>query len=1070
MKVIKRNGTVEDVSFDKISARIYKVLGDSDLRVDVALIAQKVISHLVDGIYTREIDETTARICNAMIFDDPAYYVLAGKLLVAAHHKETDPSFVQVMEKLAACGLLGDRFISDVRAHASELDAMIVHSRDYKLSYFAMKTLLKSYLLRGAADVLERPAHMWMRVAVQIHGRDLERVAETYTLLSNLEMTHATPTLFNSGGTRAQMASCFLINTEDSLDGIYKTLTDCARISKYAGGIGCVLSDVRSRGSSIRSTNGISDGLLPVLRTFNAVSRHINQAGKRAGSIAMYIEPWHQDIAEFIAAKRNTGFEEDRARDLFYALWVPDLFMHRVRDDGTWTLFDPSLCAGLTDSYGDAFTQLYESYERQGLGKPVRAKDIWDLIISSQIETGLPYMLYKDACNSKSNQKNLGTIKSSNLCVAGSTTVLTDIGPVTIKSAVDTVVNAWNGAEFAPVTVRYTGVSRRLLEIAFSNGLHVQCTPEHKFYMADATEKAAAALCLADQLEPQTFPRRLDVPRNDCYKNRLIYTQAVISVLGNDASVWIDPCGVWEIEIDHDVYDAIAHRLIGHEVVDDSDSDSDTESDSGCYMYKFVIKSGGRIVLDGVEPFLYLLSGMLDSDFDVEPGSKFSLQTGLFENSIGVIGYLQLLGLEPVYANEEVVFDPLRLKPYKHFFERFSFGGDDDEPEPDPTPVTVTSISYVAGKNHDTYCFTEPSRHRGVFNGLLTGQCAEIVEYTSPKYTSTCNLASVALPKCVVNGAFDYRRLARTVGVLVRNLDNVIDKTFYPIDEAEYANQNTRPLGIGVQGLSDVFALLRVPYDSAAAASVNRRIFKTMYYAALRASVELARERGVYPTFKGSPASQGTLQFHLWGKTTRQVMDEDADLGFDWPDLIEQIKRHGLRNSLLLALMPTASTAQILGNSESFEPFNSCIYSRKTMSGEFTVINPHLVKDVAWSKDLAHEIILRGGSIQSIESIPLAVRNLYKTVWELKQKAIVDLCIGRGPYVCQSQSMNLFFETPSYSTLTKCHFYGWKHGLKTGSYYIRTKPALTASNYGIDPVKERQVRECTADVCETCTS
>lgn len=781
MKVIKRDGTAENVSFDKITNRISRIMEDESMgpviRVtndhpEPVLISQKVCSSIVDGIHTKNIDDLVATVCAGLSVVHPGYDVLAGRLLVEMHQSATDTDFFRTVQKLYDDKLVSQTLYKTAKKHAREIQDMLCPDRDFLINYFGMRTLMKSYLMRRGSrnerghwvkgeHPIERPMHMWMRVALSIHLDDMERVKETYDNLSMLRMTHATPTLFNAGSTHQQMASCFLVGMEDSLAGIYKTLTDCAHISKWAGGVGICLSDIRSRGSPIRTTNGQSDGIMNVLKTFNATSRHINQAGKRRGSFAVYLEPWHADVFEFLDAKKNNGGEEERARDLFYALWVPDLFMKRVRDNGDWCLMCPHMSPGLTECYGSDFEELYCKYESEGrFVKRVPAQTVWDAIISSQIETGNPYILYKDACNSKSNQKNLGTIKCSNLC-------------------------------------------------------------------------------------------------------------------------------------------------------------------------------------------------------------------------------------------------------------------------------------------------------------------AEIVEYTSKDEISVCNLGSIALPRFVIDKSFDFHGLGLVVESIVRNLDLVIDRGFYPVPESKKSNTSHRPVGLGVQGLADVFSAMGLAFDSPDARNVNRRIFKTMYFHAMKTSHALAVEKGAYASFEGSPLSLGKMQYHLWGKTTTEIIEEDEDLDLDWVSLERNVQK-GVRNSLLIAVMPTATTSQILGNTESIEPVNTNIYTRKTLAGEFTVINKHLsaelIKNNRWSPDVIDRILYDQGSVQRLD-IPANVKSLFKTAWELKQKSVLDQAIDRAPYVCQTQSMNVFLEDPSYSTLTKLHFYGWRNGLKTGSYYVRTRPAMNAQNYAMAPEKEKMFcqdeSECT---------
>jgi len=749
MKVIKRSGHVEDVKFDKVTNRITKLMSDPyDLStgVDASMIAQQVFSSMHEGITTQEIDTLSAEICIGMITKDTDYEVLATRIIASNIQKIAPNNFYTSMKKLNKAGIITDEVV-DV---ANRVKDSIAPDRDFTFGYFGLKTLEKSYLQRMDGKLMETPQYMFMRVAIGIHGQDEESVLETYHHMSLGNFIHATPTLFNSGTPRPQMSSCFLIaNKGDSIDGIYGSLTECAQISKWAGGIGLHIHDVRANKSKIRGTNGHSDGIIPMLRVFNATARYVNQAGRRKGSIAIYVEPWHADIMEFLELRLNQGDEESRCRDLFSAMWIPDLFMKRVEENGQWSLFCPDTAPGLSDVYGDAFEELYMKYEAQGIAsRVVSALDVWKAIIKSQSETGTPYMLYKDACNSKSNQKNLGTIKSSNLCT-------------------------------------------------------------------------------------------------------------------------------------------------------------------------------------------------------------------------------------------------------------------------------------------------------------------EIIEYTAPDETAVCNLASIALPKYVKDGKYDYAELHRVTKIATKNLNRVIDRNFYPVETARKSNMRHRPIGLGVQGLADVFCMMRIPFESEEAKVINTHIFETIYHAALEASCELADIHGPYKTFKGSPASKGILQFDMWETNESTRLHSGM---YDWSVMRERVKK-GIYNSLLVAPMPTASTAQILGNNECFEPWTTNIYLRRTLAGEFVVVNKHLIEDLKkvgiWSKDMKDLMVKSGGSIQNITDIPEDIKSLYKTVWEISQKTIIDMAADRGRYIDQSQSMNLFIENPTLSKLSSMHMYAWKSGLKTGMYYLRSKAKARPIQYSLEA-------ECTA--------
>jgi ribonucleotide reductase alpha subunit len=874
MRVVKRSGRIEDMKFDNITNRIKNLTYGLSKNCDSSKVAQQVASSLYDGITVQEIDTLSAEICVGMITSDPDYEILATRIVASNIQKVCPNNFHIAMKKLAKAGIVTE----EVARIAGRVRDDIDTKRDYDFGYFGLKTLEKSYLQRLDGILMETPQYMFMRVAIGIHGEDIPSVLETYDKMSKGMFIHATPTLFNAGTPRPQMSSCFLIaNKGDSIDGIYGTLTECAQISKWAGGIGMHIHDVRANKSRIRGTNGQSDGIIPMLRVFNATARYVNQAGRRKGSIAVYLEPWHADIMEFLELRLNQGDEEARCRDLFSALWIPDLFMKRVEEGGQWSLFCPDKAPGLSDAVGEEFEALYTQYEEEGRANAtVPAAEVWKAILKSQTETGTPYMLYKDACNKKSNQKNLGTIKSSNLCVAPETKILTSEGQQTISELKDKEVEVWNGEEFSKVTVRQTGQDQKLLTVKTSKGLSLRCTPYHKFW------------------------------------------------------------------------------IVGHD----------------------------------------------------EPIEAQNLEEG--------------------------------MKIIKHSL-------------PDGTTNEHEKIVSVEdlGETADTFCFNEPLRHRGVFNGILTGNCTEILEYTDKDETSVCNLASIALPKYVneETRSFDYQKLHEITKIVTKNLNRVIDRNFYPVETARKSNMRHRPIGLGVQGLADVFILCRHAFDSDEAKEMNARIFETMYHAALEASSELAEVEGSYETFEGSPASQGVLQFDMW--------DGETKLHYDWDALKERIKEKGLRNSLLMAPMPTASTAQILGNNECFEPYTTNIYLRRTLAGEFVVVNKHLVEDLKkiglWSKEMKDLMVKAGGSIQNIVDIPDDIKNLYRTVWEIKMKDVIDMAAQRGRFIDQSQSMNLFMESPTLSKLSSMHMYAWKQGLKTGMYYLRSKAKARPIQFSLEP-------------------
>ena len=1173
MNVTKRDGNLETVSFDKILRRMKRIGKEAGIKVNYTSLAMKVIDQLYDGISTTKIDELTAEQCASLASIHYDYNTLAGWIVISNHQKNTSTSFSEVMETLYGyldihgnpAPLVSDELIATVRTHKDTLNSLCDYSRDYLIDYFGFKTLDRAYLIKLGGKSVERPQHMWLRVAIGIHGAQINNVIETYHLMSQKYFTHATPTLFNAGTPKPQLSSCFLLAMEnDSIEGIYNTLKDCALISKYAGGIGLHIHNIRATGSHIRGTNGTSNGIVPMLKVFNNTAKYVDQCitpntviyttegpipinecvsgvtavfnskgesevienvlehgyegkmleieldngskilditpehpiyigkdwvdakdvvvgdklmtvipsyekdissisvedcyiyglllrygqitdfcyevhsvptsdwnllksyliarcvefqenpktqsiywnpalhlpfrysdiynkyglrkihsrwlhlslpkirnlidglfssrspsfdvthnftaiqymclrmgqivdiktiydkmsllktdnlskyltqevtkitsndhigivydlqmknvhnylleagivhnggGRRNGSFAIYLEPWHADIEMFLQMRKNHGDEELKARDLFYALWIPDLFMERVKANGKWTLMCPDECPGLADVYDADFVRLYEGYEAAGRGKEtVNARELWFKMLDAQMETGIPYILYKDACNRKSNQKNVGTIKSSNLCVAPETLILTDKGQLEIRSLVDQTVNVWNGEEFSEVVVRKTGENQKLLVVKMTDGTVLECTPYHKFWiMVDGyeTEVPAADLKSGDATIPYTI---------------------------NDVSI--------------------------------------------------------------------------------------------------------------------------------------------------PSKIVVYVID--TGRIDDTYCFTEPKRHMGVFNGILTGQCSEVVQYSDATETAVCNLASIGLPTFIVEGVFDYDKLHKVAKVVTKNLNKIIDVNFYPTEKTRKSNMRHRPIGIGVQGLADVFMTLGFPFLSEEAKEMNRHIFETIYHGALEASCEMAEVEGPYETFAGSPASKGELQFDMWS-----VVPDSGR--YDWSALKSVIQRVGLRNSLLLAPMPTASTSQILGFNECIEPITSNIYSRRTLAGEFIQANRYMMADLMalglWNEKIKNNIIANHGSVQQIESLPQEIKDKYRTVWEMPMRGLIDMAADRGAYICQSQSLNLWIEDPTYSTLTSMHFYSWSKGLKTGIYYLRRRGKHQAQQFTIEPEK-----------------
>uniref|UniRef100_A0A6C0KC27 ribonucleoside-diphosphate reductase n=1 Tax=viral metagenome TaxID=1070528 RepID=A0A6C0KC27_9ZZZZ len=897
MFVIKRNGDQVPVSFDEVLQRIRK-LSEGLEHVNPDLVAQKVCNQLVDGMQTSKLDEFAGETCAMMQARyHPNYGKLASRIVIDNHQKITPQTLIDCVEKLyhGSIQLVTDEYHDLACKHKNQYESMIDYSRDYMFDYFGFKTLERGYLLRVDGHVVERPQHMWMRVAIQLHGANFVRVKETYDALSEGYFIHATPTLYNSGTVTPQLSSCFLLQmSDDSIKGIYKTLGDCAQISKWAGGIGLSIHNIRARSSRIRGTNGESTGIVPMLKVFNDTAKYVNQGGKRNGSFAIYLEPWHADIEDFLRLKLNQGAEEDRARDLFYGLWIPDEFMRRVEANTEWTLMCPNECPGLDNVWGEKFDELYRKYESEGRGrKTIPAQKIWQMILDCQIQTGNPYLCYKDAANAKSNQQNLGTIKSSNLCVAPETLVLTDQGVYQMISKLENkTIKVWNGNELSEVKVIKTGTNQKLLRVNVGGNI-LYCTEYHKFILP-----TSPTIANCERIEARELKQGM-ILQGYYSINKSWVSQKVVSV-----------------------------------------------------------------------------------EFD--------------------------------------------------------------------------------GRYDDTYCFNEPLNHAGVFNGILTGNCTEIMEFTSPEETAVCNLGSLALPKFVEDGVFNFGKLRAYTQILARNLDIVIDKNFYPTPETRASNARNRPIGIGVQGLADVFALMRLPWSSEAAQQLNATIFEHIYYAACQASIETAAQNtvegywrgmpviekaGYYPSYHGSPTSHGNFQFDLWNVQPSSILD--------WNRLRQEMQRFGIRNSLLVAPMPTASTSQILGNNECFEPFTSNLYTRRVLAGDFMVVNKYLVEDLIklrlWNSWTREQIMAHNGSIQNIEEIPDDLKELYKTAWEIPQKTLINMSRDRAPFICQSQSLNLFLTEPTYAKISSMHIYAWKQGLKTGCYYLRTKAASSAQKFTVEP-------------------
>lgn len=1548
--VIKRNGEKEVFSFDKIYKRIANLgknkNGINELTIKYTSLAQKIIDRLYDGIPTEQIDELTAQQCASLITTHPDYGILASRILISNHHKNTSENYIDVVDKLynykdihgVQSPLVGKELFDVVTKHQEKIQSFFDFKRDYLFDYFGFKTLERAYLQRIDGVILERPQHMWMRVAIAIHGENLEKVKESYDLMSEKYFTHATPTLFNAGTPRQQMSSCYLLAMKnDSIAGIYETLGDCAKISKWAGGIGLHIHNVRAAGSHIRGTNGTSNGIVPMLRVFNNTARYVDQCvlpetiiyttegpkqiqncvadkteifttngaeviqnvlehsydgdillvntqnsckpltitpehpvyalktqtkdcslvkkqienntihpewvdakdlklndmliytipqyekdnskitsddcymyglllrightsntstynyisfnkknktddiefvknylhsryvryfedstdentrirwnktielpfryntlynefkkkrvhsdwlnlpiekakyivkglikshtyknnvitfestyeniteslryillrmgvlakgfvndtnnnaiytlkipkvkqiadileideeldqqyftfnnmifskissinkssysgtlydlqmkhthnymihngvvhnggGKRNGSFAIYLEPWHKDIREFLEMRKTHGDEEQRARDLFYALWIPDLFMKRVSKGSHWTLMCPDQCPGLSDVYGDEFEELYEKYEKEGRGERVNARDIWFKIMDSQIETGTPYMLYKDACNKKSNQKNLGTIKSSNLCVAPETLILTDKGQQEIQTLKDKVVNVWNGKEFSEVTVKQTSDESELITVKLSDGCELTCTKYHKFYIQEKytseTKKDIIKSKNVNTVEAQNLKKgmkliKCDYPIID-NKEELenSYTNGFFSGDGTYCTTENEEreCNFKSIE-----NKAYCKRHIGYQKnneVSEICSGMSYSNKNHVTLYGEKInllenlnyRSYGEIknkrlnvtltehlkekffvpINYSLKSKLEWLAGYADADGSISKnGSNESLQISSIHKEFltKIKLMLQTCGITSkvtVNMDKRIASLPDGRGGYKNYdckkLWRLLIASNElqklvqlgfspkrliiNTNTPQRNATHFVKIDKIINNNRKdkTFCFTESKRHAGIFNGVITSQCTEIIEYSDSEETAVCNLASIGLPKFVksrnidfkeaviytkegcsycklaklllkkhnipykehlikeedkeefkskygaewnveiksfpqiltdgkyvggydellnkMRNVFDYEKLHYVTKVVTRNLNKVIDINFYPTPKTKTSNSKHRPIGLGVQGLADVFMLMDLPFDSEESKDINRKIFETIYHAAVESSMEIAKEEGSYSSFKGSPASQGLLSGDLWKNTKYSGM-------YDWDSLKSEVKNHGMRNSLLVAPMPTASTSQILGNNECFEPYTNNIYVRRTIAGEFVMVNRHLLKELVelgyWTEKIKNQIIASNGSLQNVNDIPKCLKNKYKIVWEIPMKNIITMAAERAPFIDQSMSMNLWMQNPTYDKLTAMHFYSYKMGLKTGLYYLRTKAKAAPQQFTVDP-------------------
>lgn len=1112
MNVIKWDGREEPVSFDKILRRIDTLCKRLQLtRINTAEVARDTINGLFDGITTEEIDHFASVNCAEKISDDPQYDKLAAALCVSRLHKMTNDSFMNTTDKLrgntdkfgAENPLITNEYYDFVKNNIDVLQGTINYLKDYDFDYFGFKSLERAYLHKESnantkttknskrkgkkqgsdvKNIIERPQHLLMRVAAGLNMDSIDDAIETYQGLSDRYFVFGSPTLYNTGSRWNQLSSCFLLKMADNIEHIYDTIKDIALISKRAGGIGVSVSDLRASGSIIRGTNGTSSGPIPFIQELNWTGRAVNQGGRRNGAIATYTEPWHADIFHFCELRSNKGNDEERARDIFLALWIPDLFMKRVRDDGVWSLMCPDECQGLTQTYGDEFEALYTKYEKEKRYKrQIKAKELWFHILTQQIETGMPYMLYKDHVNRQSNHKNLGVIQSSNLCVSGDTYVLTDKGQFPIKDIVNQQVNVWNGKEWSDVTIKQTGTDKKLVKITLSNGVSIKCTPEHKFYLMGGSRHQKQIMVQANQLKLSDPLIKYDLPTiklettNDM---KYAYTHGFFC---GDGTTYDNYSGTLKYPKAYLYGDK--KKLLEH-LIYESYSENTANDRYDLVLPKDLATKFFVPINQSTDTVLKWLEGLCDADGTiVRNGTNEGIQIGNIEKEflLKIKLMLQVIGIDskvtksrdamkkmmPDHKGGEKEYDCKKLyrllinsnglyklsqlgfKPHRLIFE-------ERLPQREASQfIKVKSIKTLDEKEN-TYCFTEEKRHMGMFNGILTGQCSEIVQYTSPDEIAVCNLSSICLPRFIEKNGdkleFNFKKLQHIAGVVTKNLNKVIDINFYPVEKAKRSNMKHRPIGIGVQGLADVYCILDLPFDSDEARILNRKIFETIYFGALKMSMELAKKYGKYETFDyngGCPFSKGQLQFHLWGLT-----EDDLLMGFDWKGLIEDIIKYGVRNSLLTTVMPTATTSQIMGNIESIEPLTQNIYTRSTLAGEFIVINKYLMEKLIalkiWNKDIMDELIYDKGSIQAIQEIPDSIKAVFKTAYEIKNKPIVQQAIERGPFIDQSQSLNLFCAVPDFEMLTSSHFYTWNNKLKTGLYYLRSLPAVDPISFGLD--------------------
>lgn len=1122
INVINRKGEIMPLHLETISKRLNELAQmPPKLNISTDIIAIKTASSLIDGIKTSEIDNISAGICASLIVDDYEYDTLAARIIISSLHKITNNDLRMYAKSLRSYDyrdteikILHPKTIAFILENSKDLHDLIDYQKDYSYNYFGAITLINSYLLAYKYDnnqkiTKERPQQMLLRVAIGIHLDEINddgtcedgtftSISETYKLLSDKYYTHATPTLFNAGTINHTLSSCYLLSVDDSLENIYGRLTDISKISKFSGGVGIHVSQVRAQGSVIASTIGRSEGLVPMLRVFNESTKYVSQGGgKRKGSTAVYVEPWHADIESCILSQKQQGIPEKLCRDLFLALWIPDLFMERLKESiktgkpVMWSLMCPNECKGLPDVYGDEFKHLYESYEKQKkYRKQIPIVSLWNLIVSTQIETGKPYIMYKDHVNRKCNQNNCGTIKSSNLCVAGNTKILTKVGYQEIRELAGRNVEVWNGSEWSLAPVAQTGTNQKLLKVTTDDGCSLECTPYHRFrVLSKSRQREGTCIKEASELKPNDMLIKCDYPIVDGTEPiKYPYTHGLFCADGSYPKPNVETTAV--ITLCSDEKKALLPYL-------DRKMHLTPKLRSNGYMTvhlptdiapKYYVPINASF-----NDKLQWLAGFIDGDGCLANGSNIQMSSIHKEFLTNIKLMCQTMGLNPkIRLNHNGRFNELpdgaggQKMYYSNplwvlYFSKYETAELYNELElptkriifdPATVPtfkstkyVKITSIDPVEGL-HDTYCFNEPKKHMGVFNGIISMNCSEITIYSDDKQVGVCNLASVCLPKFVVKGpdgqvGFDYKKLNKVVQRVVYNMNKVMDNNKYPIEQAAYSDNQNRPIGIGVQGLAEVFMMMKQPYDSPMSRIVNSQIFETMYFAALTASNKLSQLDGPYKTFKTSMTNQGTFQYDLWDDVILSKM-------WDWADLKHKVMMSGLRNSLLMCIMPTAGTSIIMEHTESVEVPQSNIFTRSTLSGRFQVVNKHLMKDLKdlglWTREVRNQLIQDDGSVANIQSIPQKIRDIYKTVYEYKISHMIEMCADREAFICQSSSNNRFVVDPSVSKLTKMHLYSWKMGLKTSSYYVRCKQLVTGKKLLTQAPAEEDV------ACLSCTA